>query len=300
MRKSCPKSCGFCDDSVVPTDYPVITDEPITDKPITDVPTQSPGLQCGRSYAQDARIINGKTAYKDEWPWQVSIYYNRNFLCGGSIISPEWILTAAHCVDGFDYANYQIVLGDYNRDDVDGDEQVYRAQQAFHHPNWMLPSQLNNDVALIQLDRPARFDNHVQPICLPDSDEIPLIGTKCYVTGWGQHVVAKAGPPAVILHQAVLPIVSNQECYNLNTANLGIQVTNKMICAGNGPEGTKSGCHGDSGGPFVCQEDNGRWTLQGSVSWGSGFCDTSEAYSVFARTSQFKNWIEESISYSRK
>lgn len=76
-----------------------------------------------------------------------------------------------------------ISIGDYNRDDVDGDEQVYRAQQAFHHPNWMFPSQLNNDVALIQLDRPARFDSHVQPICLPDSDEIPLIGTKCYVTG---------------------------------------------------------------------------------------------------------------------
>ena len=67
--------------------------------------------QCGRSTYQDSRIISGTQAKKDMWPWQVSIYYNRQFICGGSIVSPQWIITAAHCVDGFDYTKYEVVLG---------------------------------------------------------------------------------------------------------------------------------------------------------------------------------------------
>jgi len=206
-------------------------------------------------------------------------------------------LTAAHCVDGFDYTRYQVVVGDYNRNDVDGDEQVYYATTAFHHPNWMRPTQLNNDVALIKLNKPVVFNKHVQPICLASSDDVPTVGKECYITGWGQYMVGRGGPPATILKQSPLKVVSQQECYNVNTRNMGIQITNKMLCAGYGPNSGKpnSGCHGDSGGPFVCQDSNGRWVLEGSVSWGSGYCDTRQGYSVFARISQFRSWIEQYI-----
>jgi len=295
--ESCPKSCGFCGlmtaAPVTPKTY-TMTPVPVTREPVT----QAPLRKCGKSMAQTSRIISGTKAVKDQWPWQVSIYYKRNFLCGGSIISPNWIITAAHCVDGFDYRYYQIVLGDYDRRDVDGDEKVFYALQAFHHPQWMRPSQLNHDVALIQLNKPATFNNHIQPICLPERDEVPAVGSTCYVSGWGQSVVGRGGPPTQILKQAKLQIVSNRECYDLNTYNLRIKVTNQMVCAGYGPYSSNknSGCHGDSGGPFVCEGNDGRWVLQGSVSWGSGYCDTREAYSVFARMTELRDWVIQNIS----
>ena len=65
-----------------------------------------------------------------------------------------------------------------------------------------------------------------------------------------------------------------------------------MICAGHGPKDRRSGCHGDSGGPFVCSSRDGRYTLHGDVSWGSERCDSKEGYSVFARTTAFVDWIE--------
>ena len=71
-----------------------------------------------------------------------------------------------------------------------------------------------------------------------------------------------------------------------------LKITGEMICAG--VEGEPlSGCHGDSGGPYVCQSSSGNWFLQGAVSWGSPRCAASERYTVFARVAQFRNWIRQ-------
>ena len=70
-----------------------------------------------------------------------------------------------------------------------------------------------------------------------------------------------------------------------------LQVTDAMICSGDGGETRKSGCHGDSGGPFVCHL-NGRWELHGAVSHGSSQCDSTTSYSVYARVVHFRKWID--------
>ena len=76
-----------------------------------------------------------------------------------------------------------------------------------------------------------------------------------------------------------------------------LQITDNMVCAGHGGKTLVSGCHGDSGGPFVCQTGaQGQWVLQGAVSWGSGRCDATQGYSVFARVSQFRSWIDQQMS----
>ena len=116
-----------------------------------------------------------------------------------------------------------------------------------------------------------------------------------FLVGWGQYKVGKSGPPSIKQKQAKLQVVSNEECSNMNTVNMGIPVTDKMVCAGLGPNHVESGCHGDSGGPFVCRANDGVWTLQGSVSWGSGVCKTSQGYTVFARTNQFTDWIAQYV-----
>ena len=112
--------------------------------------------------------------------------------------------------------------------------------------------------------------------------------------GWGK--IKHPGDAHNTLQQAALPVVDNEVCRKLNTANQGIPIEDVSLCAGYGPSKPQSGCHGDSGGPFVCQQPGtGRWTLHGAVSWGSPRCDTKGAYTVFARVAKFRKWIEQYI-----
>ena len=68
-----------------------------------------------------------------------------------------------------------------------------------------------------------------------------------------------------------------------------------MLCASNGPNYRQTGCHGDSGGPFVCKQQDGSWKLHGAVSWGSPKCDSADSNTVFARVSEFRKWIDDTI-----
>ena len=95
-----------------------------------------------------------------------------------------------------------------------------------------------------------------------------------------------------ILQQVSLKTVSQTECYNKNNKLIPVD-TSTMFCAANTSPVLRadSACHGDSGGPLVCQEPNGTWLLNGIVSWGSGRCDTSEAYTVFTRIARYIKWV---------
>jgi len=282
-RNECPKSCHTCGQA---------TSAPAT---VAPGPPQK-DVKCGVPTAPGSRIIGGEFAKKDAWPWQIALYYGRQFMCGGSILSPNWIITAAHCVDGFNYKYYTVVVGDYDRKTRDGDEQYFKAVRAFHHPDWNSPSPLNHDIALIELNKPIIFNNHVKPVCLPAAGEQVPVGTECYITGWGQYTTGRSGPPETTLKQSPLNVVSKETCTNLNTVNMEIPITKEMVCAGLGPEKENSGCHGDSGGPFVCKNGDGAWVLQGSVSWGNGYCLASEGYTVFARLGEMRHWIDKYVN----
>jgi len=98
------------------------------------------------------------------------------------------------------------------------------------------------------------------------------------------------------LQQGVLPVVSNDVCYKLNHKTIPIPITEAMVCAGSGGTKDTGGCHGDSGGPFVCQNsESGLWEVHGSVSHGSPRCKSNEAYTVFSRTYHFLDWINEQM-----
>ena len=92
------------------------------------------------------------------------------------------------------------------------------------------------------------------------------------------------------------PIYGNQIDKSLMFFCQKYQVTDRMVCAGHGGAKRIIGCHGDSGGPFVCKTGvNGTWVLHGAVSWGSGRCDATKAYTVFARVAYFRDWINLNI-----
>ncbi|XP_029464717.1 chymotrypsinogen B-like [Rhinatrema bivittatum] len=227
------------------------------------------------------RIINGEEAVPGSWPWQVSLQYNGNHYCAGSIINENWILTAAHCDPwpGIDF----IVMGEHDRLSDEEQLQTIGIIEVFIHPEW---NELGStDVALVKLASPIQFNDRVSPVCLATVDNFPE-GTKLVTTGWGRDNL-DSYESAVRLQQVSLPLVSEGAC----KAQWGELVNESMICGG---AAGASSCHGDSGGPLVIKV--GRvWYQVGIVSWGSSACDVTLP-AVYSRITYALGWIEEIVA----
>uniref|UniRef100_A0A8D0H490 chymotrypsin n=1 Tax=Sphenodon punctatus TaxID=8508 RepID=A0A8D0H490_SPHPU len=205
-----------------------------------------------------ARIVNGEEAVSGSWPWQVSLQDSTGFhYCGGSLISEDWVVTAAHC--GVSISS----------------------PLPHQNPTFNMLT-LKNDITLLKLGTPARLTARVSPVCLPEaSDDFPG-GLTCVTTGWGlTNPNAQKTPEK--LQQVALPLLSNMQCKTY----WGNRIADVMVCAG---ASGASSCMGDSGGPLVCQKD-GNWNLVGIVSWGSGTCSPSSP-GVYARVTELRPWID--------
>merc|ERR1712212_579967 len=284
LKKWCPVTCGHCGGPNPPTQGPP---NPPTDGPGPNTEKPRPPGQCGNPAVQMQRVIAGKQAVPHSWPWQILMLKNGRGGCGGSIVSPTIVVTAAHCVHGSEHnpSSFSVRVGDHDTRKSEGTEATYQVKRVYKHPSYN-PRQLDYDIALFELARPITFNKYVSPVCLPSAD--PPVGTKCYITGWGK--TRHPGSMTNILQQAMLPVVSNDVCYAKNKNTIPIPITSRMVCSGDGGSSRKSGCHGDSGGPFVCNI-GGRWELHGAVSHGSPRCSSSDTYTVFARVSYFAGWI---------
>jgi len=236
------------------------------------------------------RVIGGEDATRGSWPWQILLLYVGNPSCGGSLVSKDWVVTAAHCIEGYEnHADFFTVkVGEHDRRKPEGSEKNYKVKRIIRHPSYN--RYLSNDIALLQLSEDVTFTNYVKPVCLPEKD-VP-VGTDCYITGFGK--IRSVGSMHDVLQQGLLKVPSNSDCNSLNLPNTGIRVDDTMICGGDGGITNLSGCHGDSGGPFVCKV-NGRWELHGAVSWGSGRCNSRQAYTVFSRVTKNLKWIKRYI-----
>ncbi|MBZ3874071.1 Ovochymase-1 [Sciurus carolinensis] len=238
------------------------------------------------------RIAGGEEACPHCWPWQVGLKFLGDHQCGGAIINPIWILTAAHCVQSKDNPpSWTVVAGDHDRTLKESTEQVRRAKHIIVHEDFDTVT-YDSDIALIQLSSPLEYNSVVRPVCLPHSTE-PLFSSEiCAVTGWGS--TSKDGDLASRLQQIQVTVLERAVCEGTYYSAHPGGITDRMICAGSAVSGRKDFCQGDSGGPLVCRHENGPFVLYGIVSWGAG-CIQPWKPGVFARVRVFLDWIKSKI-----
>ncbi|XP_041802736.1 chymotrypsin-like elastase family member 2A isoform X1 [Chelmon rostratus] len=232
------------------------------------------------------RVVGGEDARPNSWPWQISLQYNNQgewrHTCGGTLISNQWVLTAAHCISG---REYRVVMGKHNLVETEESAVFMGTANIIVHEQWNAFF-IRNDIALIKMASPVTFGNSISAACVPAADSILANNYPCYVTGWGR--LYTGGPIADILQQALLPVVDHATCTKSDW--WGSQVKDTMVCAGG--DGVVSGCNGDSGGPLNCQNSAGAWEVHGIVSFGSGLsCNFPKKPTVFTRVSAYIDWI---------
>ncbi|XP_076469212.1 uncharacterized protein LOC143299720 [Babylonia areolata] len=296
---------------------------------VINAPTCKP--RCGiRRKSKLPLIVGGTASYIEEWPWQTALMQVRwkqvEFTCGATLIDDRWAVTAAHCVTsknstkvrdaehlrltyGLTSSNAAIThAGRHNED-------KYKVADIIVHDHYDSHS-LDNDIALLKLATPVEIGYHVGVACLPMDDRHLMGGEEGKVTGWGRIEMKNLSEE---LRELPLTVVNASQCkeYYKNEGINGVVITDGMFCAmSNSTHQDTTG--GDSGGPFVIQDEDDRWVLEGIVSWGpsdtgqsdsgvnskahvrlsSGpplikICPGSACFGGYTRVAKYVQWIHE-------
>uniref|UniRef100_A0A8C3TP71 Transmembrane serine protease 15 n=1 Tax=Catharus ustulatus TaxID=91951 RepID=A0A8C3TP71_CATUS len=249
-------------------------------------------LACGKHLVTQnngTKIVGGSDARREAWPWIVSLHFNLQPVCGASLVSDEWLVTAAHCVYGTHLkpSRWQAVLGLYDQSDVAQPPAAVRdIDRIIINPHYMKETK-DSDIALMHLQQKVQYTDYIQPICLPEKHQQFLPGINCSIAGWGD--LSSGGTPSNVLQEAVVPLLSNEKCQQQMSK---YNITENMVCAGYDMGGIDS-CQGDSGGPLT-SEDGDKWFLVGVTSFGEG-CARPQRPGVYARVTMFVDWIKNII-----
>ncbi|XP_053789291.1 trypsin-like [Vidua chalybeata] len=243
------------------------------------------------------RILGGSECPPGAHAGLVRLFQFDQFVCGGALLSPQWVLSAAHCRA----SHLQVRAGEHSLAQVSGHEQFAAAVELVVHPdfgkaaensrnpqnpgNFSRDSGRSHDLMLLRVEPPFTCGPQVRPLPLPQATPTP--GSTCTVMGWGSTSSPEESYPAVpqCLNVTVLGDSACGDAY-------GAQVTPDMLCAGV-PEGGKDSCQGDSGGPLLCQGQ-----LQAVVSWGEHPCGQPGRPGVYARVRPALAWIRAVIGAS--
>jgi trypsin len=255
---------------------------------------------CGRSkYADagnggmvmdaDAYIVGGIAARQGEFPWQARLTIGLGGLCGGTIITPNVVLTAAHCTDGRTASQITVQVGDHDMGTNQPNEATHPVSRITQHASYSSAT-TDYDISLLHLATAITFNADVTAACQPaNNDGLNYVGNTISISGWG--TTSSGGSVAQILRYANVEVVSEAVCESEYGA---ARITPQMVCAGTPPAFTlKDTCQGDSGGPAVFKRSNGQFEVIGATSWGIGCA--SGYPGVYTDVPSFKTWITNNI-----
>ncbi|KAJ4432273.1 hypothetical protein ANN_20891 [Periplaneta americana] len=197
-----------------------------------------------RPIRDEGRVVGGTASKPGAWPWVVALYRDGQFHCGGVLLQESWVMTAAHCVDGFSQHYFEVQAGMLRRFSFSPAEQTQPVEHVILFERYDR-SDMRNDLALVQLREPLRLNRWVRTVCLPPEVWGPRSGTICTAVGWG--ATFEHGPDPDHMQEVEVPILP--KCKHA-ADNKGFE-----ICAGV-PEGGRDACQGDSGGPLLCSQQS--------------------------------------------
>merc|ERR1712177_179905 len=206
------------------------------------------------------RIVGGFEAQENQWPWQVALFIDNAWFCGGALISENYVMTAAHCADGASY--FDIMAGAHN---VRESSEPHRVEI-------------------------TSFNDYIRPSCMPMAGDSADVGEMVTCTGWGKPSDSAGGISPVLRMVEDRPIISNAEC----NAVYGI-VGDGVVCIDT--TGGKGTCNGDSGGPLNMKYDvksgasGDKWKQVGVVSFGASAGGEVGYPAGFTRTEYYLDWI---------
>ncbi|XP_076549079.1 chymotrypsin-2-like isoform X1 [Osmia lignaria lignaria] len=233
------------------------------------------------------RIVGGKYARKNQFPFMAAVHrmMGRGMVsqCGGTIISPRWVLTAGHCVASKPPSQFLVVFGVIDKSGMGynyyhGPGLSMMTKKVVVHPGYK-PSV--NDIGLLYMPRNIPFSENIQPIQLAGHNDIreTFANRMAIVIGWGKD--RSTGTGTKRLKYASLPIISNSECSSF------WGITYKHVCTA--ANYGQDACQGDSGGPLIVFE-NGVPLQVGIVSYGDVNCPSNKP-GVFSRCTGYIDWI---------
>ncbi|XP_050091307.1 brachyurin-like [Anopheles aquasalis] len=250
-------------------------------------------MQIYRKALPSHRVVGGQEATPGQFPYQIALiseFIISSGLCGGSVLTNNFILTAAHCVvttGSIQATGGTAIIGAHNRINQEPTQQRIRfsGPGVFPHPQYSSAT-IRNDIAVVRLDTPITFNDRVQPVRLPGRSDTRqfggLIGT---VSGFGRTSDASNDVSPVVMF-TTNPVMTNADCIAQWNA---ILIQDQNVCLSG--DGGRSACNGDSGGPLAVQ-DGGASLQIGVVSFGSAAGCAAGMPSVYARVSHFLAWIE--------
>ncbi|XP_067003861.1 brachyurin [Anabrus simplex] len=244
--------------------------------------TEPQPADAGVSHAAiDGRVIGGSAASRGQFPWQAAIRLDSVSFCGGSLISSNYVLTAAHCTDGI--STFTITLGATSISSTQSGAITQSTRNKIQHSSYNANT-INNDISLLRLTSAVSSSTYISPVRLPRSSQASqdFAGSAVRISGWGR-TSSNSGVSST-LNYADLTVITNTNCARY----FGSVINSSKICT-TGVNG-RSPCNGDSGGPLVVLESDGRYTEVGVVSFGANGCPASYP-AAFTRVTSYLSWI---------